>query len=689
MNREKFISDLSVHPAMVGTPALISPMLQFISSQRGLMLSSNAPQMMVVDGCQTAKIQSGYETKIGKYEFDRSTRDQDVQIVAVVPKFRVNAGMQKIKNNPSLTVIYIGADDGKVGYFEVDSYTALYSGFGYINKQMNFDQLQEGRLVNKETKFVTSPNHENGLYKMGVNAKVAYLPLWATTEDAFVISKSLQKRLSHTVIDSVTIDVRIDDIPLNLYGGEDEYKTFPEIGEQVREDGILIGFRKRNKSSFLTDMTDEKLRTAEEFHDDLYRAQAGATIIDVEIFTNHKKYLELCADTAYVQLMQYQDQYRAYWAAIVDTYEQMVQEGREVTPAFNTLVTSCKGWCYTKDGKSMFLMNKKEPVDFIRIKITYAYQREVNKGYKLVGNAGNKGVISDILDDEDMPTMEDGTRADILITGASPFNRLNGGQYYEQYINYVSDVVVRNLWTKKWNSIEEQYAYILDYLHEVRPIFAEYVREKTKGYEDDFVDSCKQHGIYMVIPPFCDSIHPEMIDRLAKKYGIRRTPITYCAKDGKGGKKTIKTCTEALCGDLYIHLLGKIPIDQLNCIEFGYQSQFLSPIKPNSKTLKAQHMFGQTPIRYGEDETAILTMCCGAMTTVRLLCTYSNSPSAIERLQRLLLTAPKPSAIYDLGMSTEEMIDGASNIGIFKHQLAAVGFEIEEVEEEENAGNNA
>ena len=281
--------------------------------------------MMVVDGCQTAKIQSGYETKIGKYEFDKSTRDQDVQIVAVIPKFRVNAGLQKIKNNPSLTVIYIGADDGKVGYFEVDSYTELYSGFGYINKQMNFDQLQEGRLVSKSTKFVTSPNHEDGLYKMGVNAKVAYLPLWATTEDAFVISRSLQKQLTHMVIDSVTIDVKIDDIPLNLYGGENEYKTFPEIGEQIREDGILIGFRKQNKSSFLTDMTDERLRHAEEFHDDLYRAEAGATVIDVEIFTNHKKYQELLANTAYEQLMQYQQQYHSYWSAIVDVYEQVTR----------------------------------------------------------------------------------------------------------------------------------------------------------------------------------------------------------------------------------------------------------------------------------------------------------------------------------------------------------------------------
>ena len=680
MKREEFVSDLTVRPEIVGTPAIMSSFLQFISSQRGLMLSSNAPQMMVVDGCETARIQSGYETKMGKYEFDKSSRDQDVQIVGVIPKFKINSGMQNIKNNPSLTVVYIGVDDGKVGFFEVDSYTALSPGFGYINKKMNFDQLQEGRVVDQETKFVTSPNHEDGLYKMGVNARVAYLPLWATTEDAFVISERLQKSLEHTVVDSVTIDVKIDDIPLNLYGGPDEYKAFPDIGETIREDGVVIGFRKRNKSSFLMDMTDEKLRTAEDFHDDLYKATAGATIIDVEIFTNHKKYLELCADTAYAQLMEYQKQYHSFWGNIVDVYEQMKREGREMTPAFNTLVTSCKGWCYQK-GKSMFLMNKKEPIEFVRIKLTYAYQRKVNRGFKLVGNAGNKGVISDIWKDEDMPMMEDGTRADILITGASPFNRLNGGQYYEQFINYTSDVVCRNLWTQKWKSVDEQYRYIIDYLHEVRPVFAKMCQEETKNYVEEFVEATKKHGIHMVIPPFCESISPEMVLRLAAKYGIRRSKISYNAPVGDGTRKHIVTHTDAMIGELYIHLLGKIPLDQMNAVEFGYTNQFQAPIKPGSKTLKAQCVFGQTPIRYGEDETAILTMCCGAMIAMRILCTYSNSLPTIDELQRRLLTDPHPSAILDLGIRTENMILDSSNVGIFNHQLAATGFEIEILKE--------
>ena len=131
MNSKEFQKDLLVRPELCGSPMLLSPFAAHISSQRLMMLSSNAPQIMVLDGCEVAKIQSGYESKSGKYEFDLSSRDQDIQIQAVIPKFRINAGARQVASNPVLTVIYIGADDGKVGYFDVYSYrNILATSFG-------------------------------------------------------------------------------------------------------------------------------------------------------------------------------------------------------------------------------------------------------------------------------------------------------------------------------------------------------------------------------------------------------------------------------------------------------------------------------------------------------------------------------------------------------------------------------
>lgn len=691
---KEFAEDVNVDLRLVGSPVLLSPFLQCISSQRSLMLSSNEPQVMVLDGAEVAKIQTGFESKYGKYEFDGSMRDQDIQILEVIPKFRIDMN-NRVRSNPKVTVIYLGADDNKIGCFDVDAYTALYSGFGYINKRLNHHLLQKGQFVSADTKFQTSPNHDDELYKMGVNAKVCYLPMWEATNDAFVISDRLQKKCEHTVIDSVTLEIHPDDIPLNLYGDDDQYRCIPDIGEKIRDDGIIMGFRTLNKSSFLSDMTAEELKNPEYLHDELHVAPAGAEVIDIEIFTNHKKYPELCTGI-YSQLMKYQDQYHNYWAAIIDTYEKYHKEGYECRPEFNNLVTKCKGWCYTRGGKQMILMNKKEPVDFIHLKITYTYTRKISKGYKLTGRDGAKGVISGVWPLEDMPKFADGTTADIMISGDSPFNRLNGGQYYEQGINAAGELVQKylneNTWISEYtsrkqyfeNEIHNEYEYCIEFLNTVKPTYARLIYDQTKNMQEAFVNEVKENGFFWVIPPFSKSIDPDVFLKLSNKFGLEVHPVTYNAHNYQDGTvRKVTTYTTHLIGDKYLYLLGKIPRDQINAIEFGYVSQLMTPIKPTSKSLKTQSLFGQTPNRYGEDEIAIMTMSLGPATTARFAGIYSNSPVAQQELQRLLLTSDKPTALRNIGMTTKEVIESSSNISIFKHQLAAIGFEIKEVPNQE------
>ena len=65
--------------------------------------------------------------------------------------------------------------------------------------------------------------------------------------------------------------------------------------------------------------------------------------------------------------------------------------GYKFSPEFINLVTRCNMLCYTKAGRQMILMNKKEPVDYINIKITWAMPRNVDKGFKLSDRAGADG----------------------------------------------------------------------------------------------------------------------------------------------------------------------------------------------------------------------------------------------------------------------------------------------------------
>jgi DNA-directed RNA polymerase subunit beta len=69
-----------------------------------------------------------------------------------------------------------------------------------------------------------------------------------------------------------------------------------------------------------------------------------------------------------------------------------------------------------------------------RIHVTVAQVRNVSVGDKLAGRHGNKGVISRILPEEDMPYTEDGRPVDILLTPLGVPSRMNLGQILELHL---------------------------------------------------------------------------------------------------------------------------------------------------------------------------------------------------------------------------------------------------------------
>ncbi len=74
-----------------------------------------------------------------------------------------------------------------------------------------------------------------------------------------------------------------------------------------------------------------------------------------------------------------------------------------------------------------------------RIHITVAQVRNVSVGDKLAGRHGNKGVISRILPEEDMPYMDDGTPIDVLLTPLGVPSRMNLGQILELHLGMAAN----------------------------------------------------------------------------------------------------------------------------------------------------------------------------------------------------------------------------------------------------------
>jgi len=74
-----------------------------------------------------------------------------------------------------------------------------------------------------------------------------------------------------------------------------------------------------------------------------------------------------------------------------------------------------------------------------RVKVYIATRRKIRVGDKIAGRHGNKGVVSKVLPEEDMPCLIDGTPVDIVLNPLSVPSRMNVGQILEIHLGLVAE----------------------------------------------------------------------------------------------------------------------------------------------------------------------------------------------------------------------------------------------------------
>jgi len=72
------------------------------------------------------------------------------------------------------------------------------------------------------------------------------------------------------------------------------------------------------------------------------------------------------------------------------------------------------------------------------VKVFVAVKRKIQPGDKMAGRHGNKGVVSRIVPVEDMPFLEDGTHADIVLNPLGVPSRMNVGQILETHLGWAA-----------------------------------------------------------------------------------------------------------------------------------------------------------------------------------------------------------------------------------------------------------
>jgi len=90
------------------------------------------------------------------------------------------------------------------------------------------------------------------------------------------------------------------------------------------------------------------------------------------------------------------------------------------------------------------------------VKVFVAMKRKLQVGDKMAGRHGNKGVVSTIVPEEDMPYMEDGTTVEIILNPLGVPSRMNVGQILETNLGMAASAVGRHMATPVFDGAKEE-----------------------------------------------------------------------------------------------------------------------------------------------------------------------------------------------------------------------------------------
>jgi DNA-directed RNA polymerase subunit beta len=283
------------------------------------------------------------------------------------------------------TEVIVHQDDGQVRKYKLTKYTRSNQGT-CINQR---PVVRSGQRVKKGDVLADGPSTDMGELSLGKNILIAYMCYEGYNyEDAIIINEKLVK---NDVFTSIHIEEHECEARDTKLGPEEITRDIPNVGEEVLKDlderGIIrIGAEVRTGDILVGKVTPkgETELTAEER---LLRAIFGEKAREVRDTSLRVPHGES--------------------GIVVDVKVFTRENGDELSPGVNQLV-----------------------------RVYIAQKRKISQGDKMAGRHGNKGVVSIIVPEEDMPFMPDGTPVEIILTPLGVPSRMNIGQVMEIHLGW-------------------------------------------------------------------------------------------------------------------------------------------------------------------------------------------------------------------------------------------------------------
>ncbi len=196
------------------------------------------------------------------------------------------------------------------------------------------------------------------------------------------------------------------------------------------------------------------------------------------------------------------------------------------------------------------------------VKVYVATKRKLSVGDKMAGRHGNKGVVSRILPEEDMPYFEDGTPVDIVLNPLGVPSRMNVGQVLETHLGLAAKKLGEQI---KQMAEKQEIAAVKKKLKSVYSA-AEY-KQITDGVTDEELLAWARqlgNGIHMATPVF-DGAHEHEIRKLLVDAGLDEVGQATLY-DGLTGEKFDNPVT---VGAMYILKLHHLVDDKIHARSTG------------------------------------------------------------------------------------------------------------------------
>ncbi|MGH1375409.1 MAG: DNA-directed RNA polymerase subunit beta [Alphaproteobacteria bacterium] len=432
-----------------------------------------------------------------------------------------------------------------------------------------------------------------------------------------------EEKLLRAIFGEKAADVK--DTSLRLQPGASgtivEVRVFNRRG--VDKDARALSIEQQEIERLAKDRDDERRIMEDGFYGRLEQMLEGQTVASASRDSSIKKGEVITSAALH-------DMKRGLWRQLDVEDETRMEEIEAMSKTFDSAVDDLKERFENKVEK-LQRGDELPPGVMKMVKVFVAVKRKMQPGDKMAGRHGNKGVVSRIMPEEDMPYLEDGRSVDIVLNPLGVPSRMNVGQILETHLGWASKDMGRQIGEmidafQERKSVTPEERKKLDDQLELVYGDREF-NDKVKGLSDTEVLEMANNlrsGVPMGTPVFDGADQDDISDLLAKA-GVETSGQSRLI-DGRTGEYFHRPVT---VGVMYMLKLHHLVDDKIHARSIGPYSLV------TQQPLGGKAQFGGQ--RFGEMEVWALQAYGAAYTLQEMLTVKSDDVAGRSKVYEAIV----------------------------------------------------